>query len=641
MQDAGYAALQIIPSFDGFQGHLERGSSGALIAAGRSGGTHFGTAAGKSAGSRFGSVFKSTIAALGLYQLGRAGLNFLGDSVAEARESQKVGALTEQVIKSTGRAAGVSAKEVGDLSTALSLKTGVDDEVIQRGANMLLTFKNVRDEVGKNNDIFSQSVAITEDMAAAMAGGQGGNQLDLKSSSILVGKALNDPVKGLTALTRVGVSFTDQQKKNIESLVEQNKQSEAQKIILGELQSEFGGAAEAQATMGEKVSVAWGNIQEKIGTGLLPLIHDVERAFLREGVPALNRFSDWFQHDGTPAIRSFVDDAKPFIHSLLPAAATVFDDVRGAAKAALPVVKGVIDAFNDMPDWAQKAIVAGGATAVVGSKLGVGSLLSGSGRTGGGILGGLASKAAPLPVFVTNPGFGGTTGLPGGRTPPVTPAPGGPGLLTTVLAAAGFAMVNSNPKNVHPERPGLDTSNVGSEADLLALERYRSELEQTSDLFKTLPTDLQTKVVLYGAPESKREALSLAKAYDLTKEQRSTLFKVLGIPQAKSSTNELIDILVNASKPRHGQVTVDTSDAQARADRLLATLNNINRLAALHSAGIGPAAPSAPRTGSRAPRRGATINVHLDGKKVGEIFDERIGTYDDLADERRRAGAPQ
>src|SRR3546814_7422243 len=62
------------------------GSSGALIAAGRSGGHKFGDSAGRSAGSRFGSVFKSTIAALGLYQLGRAGINFLQDSVGEARE---------------------------------------------------------------------------------------------------------------------------------------------------------------------------------------------------------------------------------------------------------------------------------------------------------------------------------------------------------------------------------------------------------------------------------------------------------------------------------------------------------------------------------------------------------------------------
>lgn len=623
MQDAGYAALQIIPSFDGFQGHLERGSSGALIAAGRSGGTHFGTAAGKSAGSRFGSVFKSTIAALGIYQLGRAGLNFLQDSVAEARESQKVGALSKQVIESTGAAAGVSAKHVGDLAGSLSLLSGVDDEVIQRGANMLLTFKNIRNEAGKNNDIFDQSVAITQDMAAAMAGGQGGNNLDLKSSSILVGKALNDPVKGLTALTRVGVSFTDQQKKNIESLVEQNKQTEAQKIILGELQSEFGGAAEAQATMGEKVSVAWGNIQEKIGTALLPLIHDVQREFLHRAVPALNRFADWFREDGTPAIRDFVDDAKPFVHSLLPAVATVFDDVRGAAKAALPVVKGVIDAFNDMPDWAQKAIVGGGAAAVVGGKLGVGSLLTGrGGGVGGGLLGGI-TKAAPLPVYVVNGG-----------------GPKVPGILTTVLAAAGFAMVNGDPNNVHPQRPGLDTTNVGTQEEFLALDKYRDGLQQTSDLFKTLPQSLQTHIVLTGVPESKREAIGLANAYDLTKEERTTLFRTSGIPLSNRQVADLLGLYRDAEKPRTGHVTVETAAAEARLRGLLALMNEVDRRGRNPvGPGVlpGEAAPSRRTPRTRTERRPA--RVIIGDREMDALIEERIDTHDDLADERRRAGA--
>ena len=184
-----------------------------------------------------------------------------------------------------------------------------------------------------------------------MAGGKGGG-LDLKSSAILVGKALNDPEKGLSALTRTGVQFTDQQKKQIETLLEHNDKLGAQKLILGELKDQFGGAAREQATLGEKVDVAWGNIQEKLGTALLPLIDDVERYFLKKGVPAAEQFSDWFTKTGAPAIKDFVDDAKPFIESAMPAAATVLGDVKDAAKQALPVVKGVIDAFNDMPDWA-------------------------------------------------------------------------------------------------------------------------------------------------------------------------------------------------------------------------------------------------------------------------------------------------
>jgi hypothetical protein len=68
---------------------------------------------------------------------------------------------------------------------------------------------------------------------------------DLNSSAILVGKALNDPVKGATALSRAGVQLTQGQKDQIEAFVESGRVLEAQKIILGELTTQFGGSAEA------------------------------------------------------------------------------------------------------------------------------------------------------------------------------------------------------------------------------------------------------------------------------------------------------------------------------------------------------------------------------------------------------------
>jgi hypothetical protein len=578
MENVGYAALGIIPSFDGFQGHLERGATGPLTAAGRTGGTAFGNVAGKSAGTRFGTVFKSTIAALGLYQLGRAGLNFLQDSVGEAREAQKVGALTEQVIRSTGGAAKVTAKQVEELAGALSLKSGIDDEVIQRGANMLLTFKNVRNEVGKNNDIFDQSVAITEDMAASMAGGMGG-QIDLKSASLQVGKALNDPIKGVTALGRAGVQFTDQQKKQIETLVKHNDMIGAQKIVLGELKDQFGGAAREQATLGEKVDVAWGNIQEKLGTALLPLIDDVERYFLKKGVPAAERFSDWFTKTGAPAIKDFVDDAKPFIESAMPAAATVLGDVKDAAKQALPVVKGVIDAFNDMPDWAQKAIAVGGASAIVGSKLGLGSVLKGSG-SGGGLLGAF-TKSSPMPVYVVNslPG-GGVGGLPGGgKTPGLLGSPNGT-LLGAAVPALGFGLANAAYE--HPDGI-INPSDVGSAADFQKWVDTKAMAEQMATIFKTLPEELQTKITLEGAPESRRAAMELAETYDLTKRERTTLFRTSGIPLSDRQVADLINLYDDAARPRRGSIDVDTSAAQRKAEVLLATLNNINRMAAINA----------------------------------------------------------
>jgi hypothetical protein len=257
--EVGTAYVTVIPSAKGFAGklHSEIGSSASK--AGRD--------AGDKAGRSFGEGVKGHVAAAGAIIAGAFAVDkiagFFKDANAEARESQKVGALTTQVIKSTGGAANVSAKQVGNLATALSNKTGIDDEVIQSGANMLLTFKNVRNEAGKGNDIFNKATGILTDMSAAMG-------TEPRKAAIQLGKALNDPVKGITALSRVGVTFTDQQKKTIAALVKGGKTAQAQKIILAELNSEFGGAAAAQATMGEKAQTAFKNLEEAIGTAFLP-----------------------------------------------------------------------------------------------------------------------------------------------------------------------------------------------------------------------------------------------------------------------------------------------------------------------------------------------------------------------------------
>ena len=157
---------------------------------------------------------------------------------AEFMEQQKVAAQTGAVLKSTGGIANVTAKQMNSLSTALMKKSGVDDEAIQSGQNLLLTFTKIRNETGKGNDIFDQATVATLDLSVAMG-------KDLNSSAILVGKALNDPVKGATALSRAGVQLTQGQKDQIEAFVESGRVLEAQKIILRELTTQFGGSAEA------------------------------------------------------------------------------------------------------------------------------------------------------------------------------------------------------------------------------------------------------------------------------------------------------------------------------------------------------------------------------------------------------------
>ncbi len=193
------------------------------------------SATNKSSGSlsKLGTVAKGVaLGALGgLAVAAKLGFDELADG---ARKS----AQTAAVLKSTGGAAKVTQKEVEGLALALSRKSGVDDQVIQSGQNMLLTFTNVRNEAGKGNNVFDQATSTLLDMSVAMG-------TDASKTAIQLGKALNDPIKGISALSKVGVTFTQDQKDMIKEMVASGNTMGAQKIILAELNKEFGGSAAA------------------------------------------------------------------------------------------------------------------------------------------------------------------------------------------------------------------------------------------------------------------------------------------------------------------------------------------------------------------------------------------------------------
>ncbi len=210
-------------------------------------------------------------------------VDFFKSANEEAREAQKVGARTTNVIKTTGSAANVTAKQVSNLATAISKKTGIDDEAIQATSNLVLGFTRIRNEAGKGNDVFNRTTQLATDMGAAM-GKTGASQAKI------LGKALNDPIKGTSALARVGITFTDQQKKQIAEMVKSGKTLDAQKLILGEVEKRYGGAAEAGATAGDKLRVSWDNFKEQVGTAVLPLVDKLATFLTDKILPAASRF---------------------------------------------------------------------------------------------------------------------------------------------------------------------------------------------------------------------------------------------------------------------------------------------------------------------------------------------------------------
>lgn len=206
-----------------------------------------------------------------------------GSLVKAAYESQKVMRQTQAIVTATGGAAGLTAKQVSDLAESLSVKTGVDDEAIQTSMNMLLTFKAVRNEAGKGNDIFNRASMVMLDLANVFGSSD--------AAAKMLGKALSNPIKGVTALQRAGVDFTDQQKQQIKTLVQSGKVLDAQKLILAEVESQVGGTAAAGATGFDRMRVALGNAAEDLGGVLIPYVERFANFVIDKVVPVLEQFS--------------------------------------------------------------------------------------------------------------------------------------------------------------------------------------------------------------------------------------------------------------------------------------------------------------------------------------------------------------
>jgi hypothetical protein len=190
----------------------------------------------KSVGTSIKGLTASMVGAQAIFAVATkalSGLVNVGKQAVKAFiEQERVEKQLNAVLKSTQNAAGLTAKEIKNMASSLQQSTTFGDEAILNGQNLLLTFT----KIGK--DVFPAATETMLNMSQAM--GQ-----DLKTSAFQLGKALNDPEKGVAALTRVGVQFTEEQKNMIDEMVKAGDVAGAQKVILAELETQFGGSAKA------------------------------------------------------------------------------------------------------------------------------------------------------------------------------------------------------------------------------------------------------------------------------------------------------------------------------------------------------------------------------------------------------------
>ena len=198
-----------------------------------------------------------------------------------AVDSAKAIAQVEAAVQSTGGAAGRSVAQLEEMAAGLQrISLYDDDQILKEVTANLLTFTNV------TGTQFDKAQVAILNLSTRLG-------TDLTSASVQVGKALNDPIKGVTALGRAGVQFTAQQKELITTLTESGDVAGAQSIILQELETQFGGAAEAAANVDPYTQLAneVGNLSEDFGVIINEAIRPLV-AYVRQAVDAIKGWSD-------------------------------------------------------------------------------------------------------------------------------------------------------------------------------------------------------------------------------------------------------------------------------------------------------------------------------------------------------------
>ncbi|ENB2089484.1 phage tail length tape measure family protein (plasmid) [Vibrio alginolyticus] len=143
----------------------------------------------------------------------------------------------EQLIKATGYSSGYTAKQLDEMARSVAMATLTSTQEASKAIGVLLTFRSIMND---QNNTFERTVYLAQDMASVMGG-------DITSAAKQLGKALEMPSTGMSALKESGVSFTQSQIDMVKAMEETGRIADAQAFILNELDNQIGGAAGAEA----------------------------------------------------------------------------------------------------------------------------------------------------------------------------------------------------------------------------------------------------------------------------------------------------------------------------------------------------------------------------------------------------------
>jgi len=235
---------------------------------------------------------------------------FSVQSVKAFAEAERSSLKLDAVLRATGGAAGFTAQEIIRLGDEIEGVSFFTSEQVQDAASVLATFRSV------STDVFENAIRLSADMATVFGG-------DASSAATQLGKALQEPVEGISALRRVGVSFSETQKDQIANFVETNQLAEAQRLILDELAAQVGGAASGTASglsgAFDNLGDAMGNIAENIGESIARFIRLKEALIaIKDAINSVNSLVFGSTANAEAAISAYTKNAEAqgFIGSL-------------------------------------------------------------------------------------------------------------------------------------------------------------------------------------------------------------------------------------------------------------------------------------------------------------------------------------
>jgi hypothetical protein len=220
--------------------------------------------ASKSAG-RFVGMAKSLLPVLGV-----AGILRFAKTADELFGIQEAAVANVNAgLKSTNNALGLTSKQLIGMAADLQ-RAGIfgDETILQNVTAQLLTFGNI----GKTN--FNRVQKAVTDVTAKLKGINATSE-DLRATSVMLGKAMDDPTRGMSALRRVGISFSNEEARIVKQMQAANDTVGAQNLMLKLIERQYGGTNKALAETNVGMEIAarnkMGDTMELIGKQMVPL----------------------------------------------------------------------------------------------------------------------------------------------------------------------------------------------------------------------------------------------------------------------------------------------------------------------------------------------------------------------------------